>query len=110
MRFTHIPTGLVVSCQTERSQHQNREHAMRLLTARLTRHHETQQALALAEFRGDQAPAEWVNQIRSYFPHPRKLVKDHRTEHQARNIDVMLQGDIGPFIQAKLLQAAGTPR
>lgn len=103
VRLTHLPSGLVVSCQTERSQHQNREYAMRILMARLLARQNEQRAEELARLRGERIAAEWGNQIRSYVLHPYKSVKDHRTNVQSTNPDAVLDGDLNDFIEAYLI-------
>lgn len=107
VRLTHLPTGIVVSCQTERSQHQNRDYAMRILRAKLLARREEERAKALSSLRGERVSAEWGNQIRSYVLHPYKSVKDHRTDHQMGNTDAVLAGDIGGFIEAWLVSKLG---
>jgi peptide chain release factor 2 len=107
VRLTHIPTGIVVTCQTERSQHQNREYAMRILRARLLELQNRQRAEELAKLRGDRVAAEWGNQIRSYVLHPYKSVKDHRTNYQSTNPDAVLEGDLDSFIRAYLMSRVG---
>ena len=103
VRLTHLPTGLVVSCQTERSQHQNREYAMRILLARLLARRNEQRAAELARLRGERVAAEWGNQIRSYVLHPYKSVKDHRTNYQSANPEAVLDGGLDDFIAAYLI-------
>ena len=103
VRLTHQPTGIVVSCQTERSQHQNREYAMRILMARLLARQNAQRAEELAKLRGERVAAEWGNQIRSYVLHPYKSVKDHRTNYQSTNPDAVLDGGLNDFIEAYLI-------
>ena len=107
VRLTHIPTGLVISCQNERSQHQNREFAMRILRARLLSRQNEERAAELAKLRGERVSPEWGNQIRSYVLHPYKSVKDHRTNHQSPNPERVLDGDLGKFIEAYLLTTVG---
>ena len=107
VRLTHLPSGIVVSCQTERSQHQNREYAMRILTARLLARQNEQKAEELARLRGERVAAEWGNQIRSYVLHPYKSVKDHRTNFQSTNPDAVLDGDLDDFIEAFLISRVG---
>jgi peptide chain release factor 2 len=107
VRLTHIPTGIVVTCQTERSQHQNREYAMRILRARLLELQNRQRAEELAKLRGDRVAAEWGNQIRSYVLHPYKSVKDHRINYQSTNPDAVLEGDLDSFIRAYLMSRVG---
>ena len=107
VRLTHIPTGTVVTCQTERSQHQNREYAMRILRARILDLENQQKAEELAKLRGNRVPAEWGNQIRSYVLHPYKSVKDHRTNFQSTNPDAVLDGALEGFIEAYLMSKVG---
>ncbi len=102
VRITHIPTGLVVTCQNERSQTQNRENAMRVLRSRLAEIKEEQQAATLTELRGEYTKAEWGSQIRSYVLHPYQMVKDHRTDYEVGNAQGVLNGDIDGFIEAYL--------
>jgi len=104
VRLTHIPTGIVVSCQNERSQLQNRENAMRVLRARLLEIQREEQERQMAELRGVYTKAEWGSQIRSYVLHPYQMVKDHRTEHEVGNTGGVLDGDIDGFIEAFLRQ------
>ncbi len=106
VRITHMPTGIVVSCQNERSQHQNKENAMRVLRARLNELLRQQQAEKLEELQGELKEIEWGSQIRSYVLHPYQMVKDHRTEHETGNVDGVLDGDLGGFIEAYLEQSA----
>ena len=107
VRLTHIPTGTVVTCQTERSQHQNREYAMRILRARILDLENQQKAEELAKLRGERVSAEWGNQIRSYVLHPYKSVKDHRTNFQSTNPDAVLDGGLEGFIEAYLISKVG---
>ena len=107
VRLTHLPTGLVVSCQTERSQYQNREYAMRILRARLLKRQDEQRAAELARIRGERSNPEWGHQIRSYVLHPYKSVKDHRTNLQSADPDGVLGGGIDPFIEAYLMRKLG---
>ena len=107
VRLTHIPTGVVVTCQTERSQHQNREYALRILRARLLDLQNQQKAEELAKLRGERVAAEWGNQIRSYVLHPYKSVKDHRTNFQSTNPDAVLEGGLQGFIEAYLISKLG---
>ncbi len=107
VRLTHLPSGIVVACQNERSQHQNREFAMRILMARLLEKRMKERAQELALLRGERLATEWGSQIRSYVLHPYKLVKDHRTDHQTTNADAALDGDIDGFIQAYLRSTMG---
>ena len=107
VRLTHIPTGLVVSCQTERSQHQNREYAMRILNARILDMENKKRSQERAKLLGERVSAEWGNQIRSYVLHPYKSVKDHRTNYQSTNPDSVLDGNLGGFIDAYLMSKVG---
>ncbi len=107
VRLTHLPTGVVVTCQTERSQHQNREYAMRILRARLLDRQNRERAEELARLRGERVAPEWGHQIRSYVLHPYKSVKDHRTNHQSSNPDAVLDGDLQGFIGAYLMSKVG---
>ncbi len=107
VRLTHIPTGLVVTCQNERSQMQNRENAMRVLKARLLELKEEQQVEELAEIRGEYTKAEWGSQIRSYVLHPYQMVKDHRTDYEVGNAQGVLNGALDGFIEAYLRENVG---
>ncbi|MEX2160307.1 MAG: peptide chain release factor 2 [Anaerolineales bacterium] len=108
VRITHIPTGVVASCQNERSQTQNRQSAMRVLRARLMELKQAQMAKELDQLRGEYQKAEWGSQIRSYVLHPYQLVKDHRTEHETGNTQAVLDGDLDSFIEAYLRSQVGT--
>jgi peptide chain release factor 2 len=102
IRITHIPTGLVVTCQNERSQVQNRENAMRVLRARLLEIKKEEQSEQIAEIKGEFTKAEWGSQIRSYVLHPYHMVKDHRTDYEVGNTQAVLDGEIDGFIEAWL--------
>jgi peptide chain release factor 2 len=106
VRITHEPTGIVVQCQNERSQAQNKAVAMQLLKARLLELKERERAEELAKERGQQKSAEWGSQIRSYFLHPDQRVKDHRTNHEVGDAQRVLDGDLDGFIREYLNQAA----
>ncbi len=102
VRLTHLPTGIVVSCQNERSQHQNREVAMRMLVSKLTELMQSENKQKISELHGDYGQIAWGNQIRSYVFHPYTMVKDHRTGEETGNIRAVMDGDINSFIQAYL--------
>jgi peptide chain release factor 2 len=106
VRLTHLPTGIVVQCQNERSQTQNKATAMRLLRARLLEEEERKRAEELAAARGEQKAAEWGSQIRSYTLHPSTRVKDHRTGFEVGDANRVLDGDIDAFIREYLLASA----
>lgn len=107
VRITHLPTGLKVSCQNERSQHQNKEIAMRILTARLADLEAEKQEKKLAEIRGAHISPEWGNQIRSYVLHPYRMVKDHRTGWETSDSEGVLDGDLDDVIKAFLSSQVG---
>jgi len=109
IRITHVPTGLVVTCQNERSQTQNKENAMRVLRARLRDLQLIEQEKELAQIRGEHVKAEWGSQIRSYVLHPYQLVKDHRTDYEVGNTAAVLDGEIDGFIEAYLRSTVGSP-
>ncbi len=102
VRITHIPTGVVVSCQSERSQIKNRETAMSMLKAKLYQREIEEKEKQLAEIRGEQKEIGWGSQIRSYVFHPYSMVKDHRTNTESGNVQAVMDGDIDPFINAYL--------
>jgi len=102
VRITHIPSGLVVSVQNERSQHQNKATAMKILQSRLVRLQELKNAEETSILKGEFKEGSWGNQIRSYVLQPYQLVKDHRTEHETANVQAVLDGDLGPFIESYL--------
>ena len=105
VRITHIPTGIVVSCQNERSLTQNKENALKVLKARLLEIKQQEQAEKMAALRGEYKKAEWGSQIRSYVLHPYQMVKDHRTGYEVGNAQAVLDGDLDGFIEAYLKQA-----
>ena len=98
VRLTHIPTGIVVACQQERSQFQNKDTAMKMLISKLVAIKEKEHYDNLSEIQGEQAKIEWGSQIRSYVFMPYQMVKDHRTNYQTSNIDAVMHGDIDDFI------------
>jgi peptide chain release factor 2 len=102
VRITHIPSGIVVTCQNERSQTQNRENAMKVLRARLLEIKRQEQEKKLSKLRGEYQKAEWGSQIRSYVLHPYQMVKDHRTNYEIGNAQSVLDGDLDGFIEAYL--------
>ncbi len=108
IRITHIPTGLVVTCQNERSQSRNKESALRVLEARLLEREVDRQAQERSKLKGEHIAAGWGNQIRSYVLHPYKMVKDHRTEFETSSAEAVLDGDLDPFMTAYLKSQIGS--
>jgi peptide chain release factor 2 len=104
IRITHIPTGIVVSCQNERSQHKNRATAMKQLKARLYELELEKKESAAEVLAGEKKEIAWGSQIRSYVLHPYRMVKDHRTGYEVGNADAVLDGDLDGFIEAYLLK------
>lgn len=102
VRITHVPTGVVVACQNERSQLQNKQWAMKMLQAKLLDLMQRQQAKEIADLRGEAQDIAWGSQIRSYVLHPYKMVKDHRTDYEESNPDKVLDGELDGFIEAEL--------
>lgn len=107
VRITHIPTGIVASCQNERSQTQNREMALKVLKGRLVALQQQERKERIEELRGEYQKAEWGSQIRSYVLHPYHMVKDHRTEFEMGNTEAVLNGDLDPFIESYLRMTMG---
>jgi peptide chain release factor 2 len=107
VRLTHVPSGIVVSCQNERSQIQNRETAMKILTARLLDLEQQKADQQRARLRGEYVEAEWGNQIRSYVLHPYTMVKDHRTNVETSDTSAVLSGEIDQFINGYLASQIG---
>ena len=106
VRIIHHETGIVVTCQNERSQTQNKESAMKVLRSRLFRLQEEARADAVSDLKGEFKKMEWGNQIRSYVLHPYQMVKDHRTDYESGNTQAVLDGDLNAFIEASLRQKA----
>ncbi len=106
VRLTHLPTGIVVTCQNERSQLQNRENALRVLRARLLELRTAEKEQEIAVLRGEYTKAEWGSQIRSYVLHPYQMVKDHRTEFETGNTQAVLDGELDGFMESYLRQGA----
>ena len=104
VRITHIPTGIIVACQNERSQFQNREMAMKMLKAKLLELKEQEQAEKINQIKGEQKDIAWGNQIRSYVFCPYTMVKDHRTNHEEGNVQKVMDGEIDKFIQSYLIK------
>ncbi|PTX62575.1 peptide chain release factor 2 (bRF-2) [Melghirimyces profundicolus] len=102
VRITHLPTNIVVTCQSERSQIKNRERAMKILKARLVERQMEEKQKELAELQGEQTEIGWGNQIRSYVFHPYSMVKDHRTQVEVGNVQAVVDGEIDVFIEAYL--------
>ena len=107
VRITHQPTGIVVSCQNERSQFQNKEFAMKVLRARLMEVELKRRAEEQARIKGEHVSAEWGSQIRSYVLHPYRMVKDHRTGYETSDTGAILDGDLDPLIHAYLMHTVG---
>jgi peptide chain release factor 2 len=105
VRITHMPTGIVVQCQNERSQHKNKATAMKILRARLYERDQQQRREQIQEIHDNQSNIAWGSQIRSYVLHPYRMVKDHRTDVEVGNVDAVLDGDIGRFMEAYLMEA-----
>jgi len=102
VRITHLPTGIVVQCQNDRSQHKNRAEAMKMLMARLYMLEKQKRDEEISKLYGNKGEIAWGNQIRSYVLQPYQMIKDHRTDHQTGNVDAVLDGDIEPFIESYL--------
>lgn len=107
VRMTHIPSGIVVTCQSERSQLKNRDQAMKMLKTKLYQKEQEEKERELAEIRGEQKEIGWGSQIRSYVFHPYSMVKDHRTNYETGNIQAVMDGDLDDFINAYLRSRIG---
>jgi peptide chain release factor 2 len=107
VRITHLPTGIVVQCQNERSQHKNKAMAMKVLRSRLYEHYREQQEAEKEKQESEKKDIAWGNQIRSYVFHPYSMVKDHRTKVEAGNVQAVMDGDIDQFIEGYLISSSG---
>lgn len=107
VRITHLPTGLVAACQSERSQLQNKNNAMKILKAKLYQKELEKQQAELSEIEKNKMKIEWGSQIRSYVFHPYNMVKDHRTNFETSNVQAVMNGDLNDFIKAYLLKFGG---
>ena len=103
VRITHLPTGIVVQCQNERSQHKNKAMAMAILKSRIYQLEKKKQDEKIDSLNKEKKDIAWGSQIRSYILHPYRLIKDHRTKHEEHNADAVLDGDIDAFIKEYLL-------
>jgi len=108
VRITHLPTGVIVQCQDQRSQHKNKAMAMRILKARLHNLYELEKEKEIKKRHQDKARIEWGSQVRSYVLHPYTMVKDHRSGLETANVDKVLKGEIDDFIIASLKKSAGS--
>jgi len=104
IRITHIPTNIVVQCQNERSQHQNRANAMKMLKSKLYQLEKEKEQAKIDKIEGSKKKIEWGSQIRSYVFHPYNMVKDHRTDHETSNTQGVMDGNIEEFIKSYLME------
>ena len=107
VRMTHLPTGVVATCQSERSQHRNRESALRFLKAKLLKKQREEEAIKRDDIESQKDDIAWGSQIRSYVLHPYNMVKDHRTNAETSNTQAVLDGDLDHFIETYLMKIAG---
>ncbi|MFQ5674265.1 MAG: peptide chain release factor 2 [bacterium] len=110
IRITHIPTGIVVQCQNERSQHRNKESAMKILMARLYQKKKEEEEEKISAIEKNKKDIAWGSQIRSYVFHPYNLVKDHRTNYETGNVQSVMDGNLDPFIHEFLMNKDGSPK
>ena len=107
VRITHIPSGIIVACQQERSQFQNKERALKMLKSQLYRRRKDEEEARLDAINSTKKKIEWGSQIRSYVFHPYNMVKDHRTDAETSNVQAVMDGDLDDFIKAYLMEFSG---